>query len=189
MSKSEVGFSDGTNHLFRPSTEAGWKDGTMHKVKLIEVGGADGSNHVVWESFNGEFSTYTPPIFTGTTNYYDHGDYLYGDINGHTSYDTDPAGTRAWVAYQFPVKAGDTVVLIVSMSGGNSHCNNIIQVMDAGGNITRFYIAPSAVSSQTFTCNIPNDGIFTVGVDLGSVAAVDKWFQIFSLTINGDKKY
>jgi hypothetical protein len=50
MGKSEIGYSDGANHLLKTGTEIGYSDGANHKIKLIEIGGADGANHVVWRA-------------------------------------------------------------------------------------------------------------------------------------------
>lgn len=47
---AEIGCPDGAMHKFKNGTEIGLQDGAMHKIRLIEIGGSDGANHVVWKA-------------------------------------------------------------------------------------------------------------------------------------------
>ncbi len=109
MSKSEVGFTDSTNHLIKPGTEAGMTDGTMHKGKLIEVGGADGANHIVWRSD-------IPATIQKMNGNWPDQRYSYGDGDGWST-TIDSAGMHFSFSKTNPLSTGYIFRTFLTISG------------------------------------------------------------------------
>lgn len=161
--------------------------GADHKIydAYVVVGGAA---KLVHKAFDGYFSS-SIPDFVGTTDYYDHGDYLYGEMSGHTTTIVN-IGSRANVFYNIPVKSGDQATIVVSMNTGDSYSDNLIVLLNAEGDIiTKWVGGTSAIDNREYTCDVTTDGILQIGVNIGTTSDINRWFKIFSITINGNKEY
>lgn len=185
---AEIGGSDGAMHKFNAGTEIGYLDGANHKIKLIEIGGVDGANHIVWRRAPGDFFEYIPSNYTGSHEYYDHGDYLYGNLTGYVSSDTDT--DRAVMYYIISgLKAGDVVEAIWSASSGGFFSNNYMRSWNTNNILLDQYYGTKSFTGQKNTITMSQNGVVTIGIDHGSTRLMERWFKILQIKINGEIQY
>ncbi|QEY33743.1 hypothetical protein FL966_01830 [Caproiciproducens galactitolivorans] len=185
---AEIGGSDGAMHKFNAGTEIGYSDGANHKIKLIEIGGADGTNHIVWRRNPGDFFEYIPSNYAGTHEYYDHGDYLYGNLTGRVPSNTDT--NRAVLCYIIAgLNAGDVVEVIWSASAGYIYSNNYMRSWNTNNIILDQYYGTEDFTDQKNTITMSQGGVVTIGIDHGSTRLMERWFKISQIKINGEIQY